>query len=294
MSQLEEIRVFIRIVEAGSLSKASEQLNLAKSAVSRRLADLEKRLQTKLLQRTTRKSSLTPEGRRFYEKALLVEQALNDLQSTFSAEDQPLCGRLRISLPLSFGIGFLLPLVERFVAENPQLQVDIDFSDRKVDLIEEGFDLAFRIAELEENRLQARKMVSIEHRLCVGLPYIEKHGTPTTLAELSASPFLIYENQGWLQMQSTDGKTHKVNVSGRIRSNNGEFVKQMVLSGEGLALLPEFLVAAELKEGRLLELFPDFRQQSLNGYVVYPQNRYLSVGARRFIDYLKQNLHCEK
>ncbi|MBF6056768.1 MULTISPECIES: LysR family transcriptional regulator [Thiomicrorhabdus] len=294
MSQLEEIRVFIRIVEAGSLSKASEQLNLAKSAVSRRLADLEKRLQTKLLQRTTRKSSLTPEGQRFYEKALLVEEALNDLHSVFFAGESPLCGRLRVSLPLSFGMSFLSPLIKDFVEQNPQLQVDVDFSDRKVDLIEEGFDLAFRIAELEENRLQARKMVSIEHRLCAGVAYIEKYGMPQTLKELGDAPFLIYENQTCLQMLSTDGKEHKLNVGGRIRSNNGDFIKQMVLAGEGLALLPDFLVGKALQEGDLVELFTDYKQQSLNGYIVYPQNRYLSVGARRFIDYLKQNLNCKK
>ncbi|MCG7588778.1 LysR family transcriptional regulator, partial [Photobacterium sp. OFAV2-7] len=192
MGQLEDMHVFIRVVETGSITKAAEQLNLAKSAVSKRLSELENRLNSKLINRTTRKSSLTEAGTLYYQQVKQILEEVDELNNRISSATQHLEGSLKLALPLSFGLSQLAPALDIYAKKYPNLKIETDFSDRKVDIVEEGFDLAFRIGHIEDSSFRARKIAPIKHVLCASPEYLEQHGTPASLEELKSHRFLKY------------------------------------------------------------------------------------------------------
>ncbi|MDR9499380.1 MAG: LysR family transcriptional regulator [Hydrogenovibrio sp.] len=288
MAQLEQIEVFIRVVEAGGIGKAAEQLDVAKSAVSRRLADLESQLGVKLLHRNTRQSRLTEEGQRVYDKALAVREAVNALQEAASPDQAELTGTLRVSLPLSFGLAHLTQPLQTFAERWPQLKLSMDFSDRQVGLIEEGFDLALRIGELEASNLQARKLAPIRLLMVASPDYLAHYGALDSTDDFDAHPVLRYEgetHQAWT-LQAPNGEWVTVQQPVRMMANNGQFLMEMACAGLGLTVAPEFIVREALEAGKLERVLPDHRFPELALYAVYPQNRYLSAKARTFIDFL--------
>jgi DNA-binding transcriptional LysR family regulator len=288
MGQLEDIQVFVRVVEAAGIGRAADQLNIAKSAVSRRLSELEERLGTKLINRTTRRSSLTDAGRAYYQQALKVLDQVNEMNGGFTENATNLTGTIRFAAPLSFGLSHLGPAIEEFSSMHPDLNIHIDFSDRQVDIIEEGFDVAFRIAELKDSSIQARKVFQSHHKLLASPDYLNKKGRPTLIDDLNQHDFLRYgvgSSAHWA-ITDNEGRAHKITLMSKISANNGDFLLQMAMSGHGIVMLPTFIAWQALKQGELEQVLPDYQIPSLNGYCLYPKNRFLPTRARVLIDFL--------
>ena len=290
MSQFEEMQTFVRIVEAGSISRAAEQLGIAKSGVSRRLTDLEARLGVRLINRTTRRSSLTEAGRSYYAGAVKLLADVNELDASTADAEASLRGRLRLAVPLSFGLAHLAPAIDEFLREHPGLDLDIDFSDRLVDLVERGVDLAIRIAQLEDSNLQARRLCPIRLLLCASPAYLEAHGRPERPAELEGHRLLRYAASGGSAIRLPDGAGGAVLVQAAapIVANNGDFLRDMAVAGQGITLIPSFIAWQALAAGDLVQVMPAHAPEPLNAWAVYPRNRYLSRRARLFIDFLAE------
>ncbi|MEJ2384617.1 MAG: LysR family transcriptional regulator [Xanthomonadales bacterium] len=290
MSHFEEMRTFVRIVEAGSISQAAEQLGIAKSGVSRRLTDLESRLGVRLINRTTRRSSLTEAGRSYYTGAVKLLADVAELDASTADAEASLKGRLRLAVPLSFGLAHLAPAIDGFLRKHPGLDLDIDFSDRKVDLVERGVDLAIRIAQLEDSNLQARRLCPIRLLLCASPAYLDAHGRPEHPADLENHRVLRYAASGGSAIRLPDGAGGEVLVQAEapIIANNGDFLRDMAVAGQGITLIPSFIAWQALATGDLVEVMGGHAPAPLNAWAVYPRNRYLSRRARLFIDFLAE------
>jgi DNA-binding transcriptional LysR family regulator len=290
MGQFEDMALFVRIVDAGGISKAADQLNLAKSAVSKRLADLEKRLAMQLLNRTTRKSHLTEAGSRYYQRAKMILEEVDELNESTRGEQVRIDGTLKLAAPLSFGLLHLAPLIDEFTRAHPELDVQVDFSDRQVDLIQEGYELALRIGQLHDSSLQARRITPIKHLLCASAGYINEHGQPASPRELIHHQYLHYgmSNEAKLPLRDANGAWHNTDLIAHIAANNGDFLKAMVLKNRGITVLPTFLIYQELQRGEIVQVMPDFSAAPMQAYAVYPQNRFLSQRCRLFIDFIAE------
>jgi DNA-binding transcriptional LysR family regulator len=289
MGQLEDMSTFVRIVDAGGITRASEQLRIAKSAISRRLVELEERLGTQLLIRTTRQSSLTDAGRDYYNRAITILEDVADLNGKISCSSgAALNGNLKISIPMSFGLLHLSRAILAFAEMHPSLTVQVSFEDRQVDLVEEGYDLGIRIAQLKDSTLIARKLLPIRTFLCASSAYLEKNGTPQKVEDLKNHDGLLYRQSSennW-KLFGPDGKSVIARPKIKMMANNGDFIRDAVIAGHGIALLPTFLILSELKSGQISSILTDFTGPELNTYAVYPQARHLSLKIRTFIDFL--------
>lgn len=290
MGQLEDMHVFVRVVETGSITKAAEQLNLAKSAVSKRLSELENRLNSKLINRTTRKSSLTEAGTLYYQQVKLILEEVDELNNRISSATQHLEGSLKLALPLSFGLSQLAPALDLFAKKYPNLKIEIDFSDRKVDIVEEGFDLAFRIGHIEDSSLRARKIAPIKHILCGSPEYLDRYGKPEKLEELKRHRLLKYGSSplAGITLLDRQGKQHTIQIEPYHTANNGDFLKSMAISGHGIALLPTFIIWKELGTKSLIPLLTNYSVPLMHAYALYPQTRFLPTKVRYLIDFLTE------
>ena len=288
MGQLEDMTVFIRVVDAGGISRAAEQLGIAKSAVSRRLVDLETRLGIRLLNRTTRTSSLTEAGRGFYERSIKIVDDISELNALASDSNTCLEETINLAAPLSFGLSHLAPAIDDFLSLHPELTININFSDRQINLIEEGLDLAVRIADLKDSSLIARKLSPIRTQLCASPEYLKKQGTPETLDDLKHHPLLHYNlsNTSSWKLTDSQGEQHFIHVKAKINANNGDFLKDMAIAGHGILMIPTFISWKAIANGELVPLLSDYMTPQLNAYAVYPQTRYLSQRTRVLIDFL--------
>ena len=289
MGQLEDMQAFVRVVEAGSISHAADQLGVAKSAVSRRLGELEARLGTTLLKRTTRRSSLTDAGKRYYERSLRIIDDVAELNALVASNDDALAGTLRIAVPLSFGLSHLSPAIDMFARNHPDLGIHIDFSDRQIDLVQEGIDLAFRIADLKDSSLKARKITTIRMMLCASPDYLKQHEIPQTHDDLLKHKVLHYASSGavspW-RLVDPQGKEHSLNPDASIIANNGDFLRDMGIAGHGIFITPTFISWEAVARGDLVQVLPGYRIPSFSAYAVYPQTRYLQQRARLLIEFL--------
>ncbi len=288
MGQFEDMDVFVRIVDAGGIGRAAKQLGVAKSAVSRRLIGLEGRLGVQLLNRTTRRSSVTEAGRSYYQRALRIIDELSDLNAATSNTQALLQGVLRLSVPLSFGLQHLAPAITEFAAMHPALIVHLEFADRQVDLVEEGFDLAVRITELRDSTLVARKLAPVRRILCASHEYLARNGRPENPQDLKAHIGLHYSNApraSWTFI-GPDGQESNIALPAKMAANNGDFLREAAIAGHGLALLPTFLVWQQIEKGELVSVMTDYTVPSINAYAIYPQTRHLSQRVRALIDFL--------
>ena len=290
MGQLEDMAMFVRIVNAGSITKAASQLNIAKSAVSRRLNDLEARLSSQLLSRTTRKSNLTEAGQQYYQRSknILDEvQALNEQTSGIKACIE---GTLKITAPLSFGLMHLSEVINDFANMHTSLTFQLDFTDRQVDLVEEGYELAIRIGELQDSSFQARRLTSVRHVLCASPEYLSKMGTPENADELEKHVFLQYSlrRSNSLVLINDRGEKYSQPIHPKISANNGDFLLNMAIKGHGIVYLPTFLAYQKLNCGDLVPLLQQYQLPVLNAYAVYPKNRFLSQRCRFLINFIAE------
>ncbi len=280
--------VFAKIVETGGISAAAGQLGIAKSAVSRRLNELETRLGVQLLNRTTRSSTLTEAGRLYYGRTQSILSQVDDLNDALCFDVGELKGTLKVAVPLSFGLLHLAPAVNEFAACHPDLVIDLSFADRQIDLIEEGVDLAIRIAELSDSTLIARRLTTIRHVLCASPAYLAANGVPETPADLASHTLLRYKSPTGRVHHLTDAEGRPHEIAGRtgMRANNGDFLKEACIAGHGIYLMPSFIAWRALQDGRLVRLLPDYGCTELGAYAVYPHTRFLTQRVRVFIDYL--------
>ncbi len=296
MDRLAHMEVFVAVVEAGGIGAAADRLGLAKSAVSRRLAELEARLGATLIHRTTRRLSLTDDGRAFYERCVAILADLDEAESAVRQARVALTGRLRITLPQSFGLLHLSPLIQAFMERHPDLRFELDFNDRQADLVREGLDLAIRIARLEDSSLIARRLCPIRSGVYASPDYLARHGTPATAADLRDHACLVYSNPRdpdlWTYT-GPDGRAGGIRVPVRLASSSGEFLLRAALAGQGLIRSPTFFVHEALKAGRLVPVLADHAWPELSAYAVYPPTRHLSRRVRAFIDFLAEALAGE-
>ncbi len=290
MGQLEDMAMFTRIVDAGGISKAAEQLNIAKSAVSRRLSDLEHRLGTQLIVRSTRTSKLTDAGLIYYKRTQSILDDVSELNEQASGNKGRIVGTLKMSAPLSFGLQHLSPVIDEYAREHNDIGLQVDFTDRHVDLIEEGLELAIRIGNLPDSSLQAKRITTIKHAFCASPRYLSQSGTPTIPSELINHAFLQYGllNDKKIQVKDKKGTLHTVPVQSKITANNGDFLKLMAMQDHGITYLPTFMVYRELVDGRLISLFNDYQPPAMTAYAVYPRNRFLPERCKRFIGFLTE------
>ena len=294
MGQLEEMELFIRIVDAGSISKAAEQTNIAKSAVSRRLSELESRIGKQLLVRTTRHSRVTEFGKKFYEQAKRIIDDVETLNADAAKEtQQSIKGELRLTAPLEFGVMHLPRLVARFNQLHPDLLIHLDFTNNHSNLIEDGYDMALRIAHLKDSTLHARTLCSVEHILVASPEYLDKYGTPNAPQDLVNHKLLAYSLASFnlTKMTNNDGVEFEFQPATVLKSDNGFFLKEMCITGMGIVCLPAFILYDAIAQGKLTPLFSDYQFTNIDLRAIYPDSRFPNLKVRAFIDFLKEELH---
>ena len=295
MSSLAEMAVFVKTVTTTSLSAAARELGVSTAAVSRKLAALEARLGVRLLNRTTRRISLTDEGARYYEACVRILAEIEEAEAQATARRLEPQGILKVALPATFGHKHIAPLIPEFSRRYPGIQLALSLSDRWINVIDEGFDLAIRIAELQDSSLAARKLAPNPRVVCASPAYLARHGTPQTPADLIRHNCLtITEFQMTWDYKDPLGKSGEVRVAGRYACDNWEVLRTWAVAGLGIALKSVWDVRRELEEGSLVRLFPDYTFGSDVGiYAVYPHRRFLPAKTRVFIDFLAESFGPE-
>lgn len=290
MQNLTDIAIFVRVVEAGGFTAASERLAMSQSVISRSVTALETRLGVRLLQRTTRRISLTEAGAELYRRAVrgLADLEEAELEVTrFQTEPR---GLLRVTAPTSFTLTYLAPLLAAFLARYPAVRVDLQLNDQQVDIVAEGFDLAIRIATLDDSQLVAQRLAPVRSVVCASPDYLARRGAPETPQDLLQHDCIVYtygRNPGKWRFQGDEGEL-LVPVNGPVQTNNGLVEKQLVLDGAGIALLPTFYVAPDLRSGALVTVLDRYPPAELAVYAVYPERRGLGAKVRAYVDYLRE------
>ena len=293
MNRLEEIEAFLAVVDEAGFSAAADRLGIAKSMVSRRVSELEKRLGVQLLQRTTRSQSLTDAGREFYPRATQVIADLNEAEDFIADSNCQISGRIRLALPLGFGVSQLVTPLNRFMADHPQIEIDVDLSDRMVDLIADNVDLAIRIGELEDSNLVARRLASGHFTICASPDYLARFGEPRHPEELARHQVLIYSNltAGRQWSWTIDGKRVNPRPGYRLSANNGEFLAAMACHGLGLVAGPTAYLQGYIQRGDLVPVLSEFPRRAVGMYAVYPPGRLVSRRVKLLSDALYDFFH---
>lgn len=294
MSRLSEVEVFLAVVQTGSISAAARQLGLSKSSVSKSVQALEDRLAVRLLHRTTRALSLTAEGQAFQERAAAALDELLDAENAVSSSRREVSGTLRVSLPLGFGLRFLRQPIVEFMRAHPDLVVHAGFTDRKVDIVEEGYDLAVRGGILKSSSLVARRLCPIRVVIVASPGWVAANGAPTHPRDLERAPMMVYrqnESPGLMPLRAPDGEVYELKVDGPLVSDNGDMLTEAAIAGLGIALQPDFAVAEALADGRLVQLLPGWEGPEAAMWVVYPHRKHLSGRVRAFTDHLLTAFH---
>ncbi|RKF46094.1 LysR family transcriptional regulator [Paraburkholderia fungorum] len=289
--QLDDMRIFVATVDAHNFTAAANRLALSKQFVSRRVMALEEALGVQLLIRNTRKLAVTELGQEFYERARRILGEVEDAEQAMSLRRAGPRGLLRISAPMSFGMMHLSPLVARFLREHDAVRFDMELSDRTVDVVGEGFDMAIRIGTLPDSTLIAQKLVDVRMVVCCSPGYVRRRGAPVLPGELARHSCLLYGHGGAVSWDFVvDGVLKGVEVRGPLRANNGELVRDAAIAGLGIVRLPDFIVSRALGAGQLVRVLDEFLPSASTVYAVYPQHRQSSVSIRAFVEFLREGL----
>ncbi|MEQ9489178.1 MAG: LysR family transcriptional regulator [Alphaproteobacteria bacterium] len=296
MDAVGEMVVFARVVDDGGFSAAARQLNLSPSAVSKQITRLEDRLGVRLLTRTTRRLSVTEEGDAYYHRVKRILADIDEAEQAVSASKAVPRGNLRLTVSNAYGQERLIPILPKFLAQYPEITVEVIMTDAVVDLVEQGVDLAIRQGRLANSAMVARKLCDAR-RLVVGTPsYFEKFGIPREPADLAKHNCLAFAGNPGLndwRFVMPDGREQTIRTSGNFLANNGQAVYKMTLAGLGLARLSDFLVTNDVAEGRLVPVLTDYLDEEITPiHVVYPDPRHLSPKVRVLIDFLVANAPC--
>ena len=278
------------VSQTGSFVQAAKRLGLATSVVSKRIKDLEAHLGTLLMNRTTRKVSLTDAGYQYMEQVSRFLDDLEEMEDSLRLQTQNPVGEISMTAPLSFGVRHLGPIISSFLESHPKVSVKVSLNDKQVDLLEEGIDLAIRIGKLSDSTLISKKIFHCRRVVCASPAYFEKHGRPSHPEDLIHHNCFLYthvsEGRSWPFL--VDQKVMHQTIRGRFKSDNGDLLLQAVLAGGGIAHLPGFLVSNLLKEGKLEEVLKDYEDTDFAVYVVYQNKRHLSAKIRLLVDYLSK------
>jgi DNA-binding transcriptional LysR family regulator len=290
MDRFVEMQTFCAVVDAGSFVGAAEALGLSKAATSRYVGELETRLGVRLLHRTTRRLSLTEDGERFYARSRELLAGLEEAEAELHSRSGAARGLLRINAPVTFGIRHLAPLWGAFRDLHPQVQLEVTLSDRTVDLVEEGFDMAIRIAALPSSTLVCRQLARTRIMLCAAPGYLAAHGTPRVPADLASHTVIAYSYRSGGDEWQFDGPDGRVSVRTRpsAHTNSGDTCRAMALADQGVILQPGFLVADDVAAGTLVELMPAYRSVTLGIYALYPTRKFVPPKVRALVDFLAE------
>lgn len=288
MDRLTSMSVFTRVVETRSFTAAAKQLRISRAMASKHVQELEERLGIRLLNRTTRTLSLTEAGGLYFERCRQILEAVATADGEATSQSLTATGRLRLSAPMSFGVQHIAPLLPAFCARYPDVTIDLVLSDRLVDLVDEGFDLAVRIGNLADSGLMVRRLCGARLVTCAAPSYLTKHGEPKRPEDLKGHRCLSYSlslGNEW-QFFAPGGASQSVAVGEFIACNNGDALRQMALNGAGIVQQPAFIVADDIASGRLTPVLPTYRGRELGIHAVYPGTRNAVPKVRAFIDYL--------
>ena len=291
MNPFEDMRIFAQVMESGSFTAAADKLGLSKQFVSRRLMALEERLGVRLLNRSTRRLDPTPLGQSYYESSLRLLNEVEQVEQGIAGQTSEPRGTVRVSAPLSFAVAHLGCLLPEFLQRYPQVSVEVDLSDRSVDLLGEGYDLALRIGVLEDSTLIARRLAAVERVYCASPGYLERKGTPSRPEDLVTHDWLPYGHGRQVQWRFLEqGKLRTVTVCGRMRANNGELLRDAAVKGMGITYLPTFIVGEALAAGQLVPVLQDFVTEPLQLSAVYPQHRQSARPVQALIEFMRERL----
>ena len=293
MDRLRAFEVFVTVVARGSFTKAADALDTSPANVTRYVNELEAHLGTRLLNRSSRKLSLTEGGEALYERAKAILEEVAETEALAATASLQPRGRLRINAPLSFGILVLAPLWPRFMARHPEVELDVVLIDRIVDIVEEGYDLAIRISRAGSPTHVARRLSTSRNIVCAAPAYLARHGTPRVPADLAQHVCLGYTYGAtadeW-HFVDTDGQPHAVKVRWAMRANNGDTARAAALAGAGVIWQPSFLIGEDVRAGRLIELLPGYRMPDIDIQAIYASRRHLSAKVRVMVDFLAEAL----
>lgn len=282
--------VFVTVIESGGFSPAAKKLGISKSAVSKRISQLEEHLGVKLLHRTTRKLSLTEAGEQFYQHARIASRAAQDAEDAVAQLQGEPQGRLRISIPMSFGRMYVAPVIPDFLRRYPKISLELVMDDEFTDLIADGFDIALRLGDLKDSTLVAKKLTYLKNVLCASPDYLEHFGTPQKLEDLKQHNCMAFsysqDIREWYFIK--DNITRAIEVSGNYQVNNSEALREAMIQGVGIGRLPTFVANPEIKAGRLAPLFPDYEMPGKTMYAVYPERQFLPAKVRAFIHFMAE------
>ena len=296
MDRLGAMQIFVQVVESGSFARAAERLGISTSACSRQVSDLESHLGARLLNRTTRKLSLTESGRAYHERALQLLADVEEAEQAASQSTNAPRGTLRLTCPMNFGLSHVAPAAADFLARYPQVKFDLSVSDRIVDLVEDGYDMAVRIGQVGSINLVARKLGEMRALPCASPDYLARCGEPKVPRDLVRHNCFTYANAphpGQWRFVDGQGREQTVQVSGNAHANNGDMLCALAVRGAGIVYEPDFIVGADLAAGRLVRLLPDYEGLRADIWAVYPSRRHLSAKVRAFVDFLAERFGRE-
>ncbi len=291
MNKFEELESFVAVVDNHSFSVAGEKMGIAKSVLSRRISELEKRLGVQLLQRTTRKLSLTDSGRHFYQRSVGLLSDLSEAEQMVADAQCNLSGKIKLAAPLGLGIEHLSKPIADFMNRHPEIKIDINLNDRQIDMIEEGFDLAVRVGHLQDSSLIARKLANVHFAVCASPEYLEKNGEPVHPSELSAHQVMLYTNTStgnqWGFQEN--GRRVTPRVKSRLSANSGELLARVACQGLAITAGPLFFLQGHIDRGELVPILGQFKQPEVGMYAVYPPGRLVSRRVKMLSDYLRDH-----
>jgi DNA-binding transcriptional LysR family regulator len=286
--QWDGISEFVYVAENESFTLASKKMAISTAQVSRQVSALEKRLNIKLFYRTTRKVSLTEEGRVFYQHCRSVLDGLDAAERAITNLQSKPQGKIKLTAPVTYGEKQILPLVNNFIKQYDDVEVLAYLSNRQIDIVDEGYDLAIRLGKLSDSTMMAKKLGKRANYVCASPSYLEKLGIPHSISELNKHSCLLGTNDHWHFRES--GREKSIRVTGRLRYNNGYSLTDAALKGLGIVQLPDYYVQQHIQRGELVTLLDSYRAPDEGIWAVYPQNRHLSPKIRLLVDYLAEQL----
>ncbi|CAH8221806.1 LysR family transcriptional regulator [Vibrio aestuarianus] len=288
MANWEGINEFVAVAETGSFTSAAHKLATSVANVSRRIATLEARLAVKLLQRTTRKVSLTEAGQLYYHQCRQLVEGLELAELTVTQMQQTPSGLLKVTAPVTYGEQKVAPLLNQFLQQHPRLELDLILTNQKLDLIEQGVDVAVRLGQLEDSSFIAKKLSNRQLFVCASPGYLAQYGTPHTLSELAHHQCLQGTMGHWRFKDNQ--RSRQISVKGKIKCNSGVALLNAALQGIGMVQLPDYYVEAYLASGELVEVLLPYRDDREGVWALYPHNRHLSSKVRLLVDFLADAL----